>query len=390
MDQSPVKVWEKSRRIGATYVQAYEDVLDCARGAVPGVWFSSADESAAREYIREAERWVRVVDTAARFLGSVVIDSERDIKALTIEFANGTKINALTSNPTAFRSKGGKVVIDEFAHHEHAEELWAAARPCVTWGYPLRIISTHSSPFSLFARFCNAIRDGTLRWSLHTVDIHTAVSEGLLDKIVRRRTTDEERKAWIADLRANCLDEDVWLREYCVRPSGSKDSFLSLELIRSAMREDCLKSSVFDATGPLYLGMDIGRLRDLSVIWVLEKRGGALHTVHVLAMEGTPFHEQREALWRLLSHPALRRAAIDATGVGMQLAEEARERFGRSRVEEVHFTQPIKEELAFSLRSLMEEGRLSIPQQAEIEEDLYSVRKITTTTGNIRFEAAPT
>ena len=51
-DNSKVKIWEKSRRIGATYVQSYEDVRDCVKRIVPAVWFSSADESAAREYMR--------------------------------------------------------------------------------------------------------------------------------------------------------------------------------------------------------------------------------------------------------------------------------------------------------------------------------------------------
>ena len=28
-DNSKIKIWEKSRRIGATYVQSFEDVQDC-------------------------------------------------------------------------------------------------------------------------------------------------------------------------------------------------------------------------------------------------------------------------------------------------------------------------------------------------------------------------
>ena len=56
-DNSKVKIWEKSRRIGATYVQSYEDVRDCVKRIVPAVWFSSADESAAREYIDYCKQW---------------------------------------------------------------------------------------------------------------------------------------------------------------------------------------------------------------------------------------------------------------------------------------------------------------------------------------------
>ena len=56
-DRSRMKIWEKSRRIGATYAQSYEDVRDCVENPATNVWFSSADESAAREYIALCERW---------------------------------------------------------------------------------------------------------------------------------------------------------------------------------------------------------------------------------------------------------------------------------------------------------------------------------------------
>lgn len=98
-DKSKVKIWEKSRRIGATYVQSYEDVRDCVYKRVPAVWFSSADESAAREYIDYCEQWTKLFNVAAKSLGEVIIDNDKDIKAFVIEFNNGTKIHALSSNP---------------------------------------------------------------------------------------------------------------------------------------------------------------------------------------------------------------------------------------------------------------------------------------------------
>ena len=56
---------------------------------MPAVWFSSADESAAKVYIDYCEQWVKVFHMSAKRLGEVVIDSDKDIKALVIEFANG-------------------------------------------------------------------------------------------------------------------------------------------------------------------------------------------------------------------------------------------------------------------------------------------------------------
>ena len=80
-DNSKVKIWEKSRRIGATYVQSYEDVRDCVKRTVPAVWFSSADESAAREYIDYCKQWATLFNIAAKDLGEQILDKEKDIKA---------------------------------------------------------------------------------------------------------------------------------------------------------------------------------------------------------------------------------------------------------------------------------------------------------------------
>lgn len=103
-DKSPIKIWEKSRRIGATYVQSYEDVEDIVSGKVPSVWFSSADESAAKEYILYCAQWAKMFDKSARDLGEVVLDGDKNVKAFQIVFSNGKRINALSSNPKAFRS----------------------------------------------------------------------------------------------------------------------------------------------------------------------------------------------------------------------------------------------------------------------------------------------
>ena len=159
-DNSKVKIWEKSRRIGATYVQSYEDVRDCVKKTVPAVWFSSADESAAREYIDYCKIWANLFNVAAKDLGEQVLDKEKDVKAYVIAFSNGTKIHALSSNPKGFRSKGGKVVLDEFAFHNNPAELWKAARPCITWGYPLRILSTHNGQSCLYYRFLDQVEKG--------------------------------------------------------------------------------------------------------------------------------------------------------------------------------------------------------------------------------------
>lgn len=346
-DASRIKIWEKSRRIGATYVQSYEDVRDCSTRAVPKVWFSSADESAAREYIEYCEKWATLFNLAAQNMGLVLLDSEKDIKTFTIEFANGTKIHALSSNPKAFRSKGGKVVWDEAGWHDDQDKMWAAARPTITWGFPLRILSTHNGKSCRYYRFVEAVKKGKLPWSLHTTPIELAVAEGLADRISGRPLSEAERAAWLETERQSVGDPDVWLQEYCCVPVDEASAFLTYEMLARCER-DAIIQDLSATQGELFVGVDIGRKKDLTVIWVLERCGPVLVTRLVKVMERAAFHVQREVLFAILGHRAMRRACIDATGLGMQLAEESQRAFGQYRVEAVTFTGSVKESLAYT------------------------------------------
>lgn len=387
-DHSKVKIWEKSRRIGATYVQSYEDTREAAQG-LWDVWFSSADESAAREYIAYCEKWAKLFDKAARYVGQVVLDSDRNIKTYVIEFASGKKIHALSSNPKAFRSKGGKVVLDEFAWHEDPAKMWAAARPCITWGFPLRILSTHNGKSCLYYKFIERVKKEQLKWSLHTTDIFKAVKDGLVDRILRRTATEQEKEDWLKEQHDNCADENTWLQEYCCVAVDEAAAFLTYEMLDKIEREGLL-TPLDKITGDLYVGVDIGRRKNLTVIWGNEKLGLALYTRIYIVLDRMKFQKQKETLWPILAHRTMRRACIDETGIGMNLAEDAQDKFGRFRVEAVTFTNQVKAAIANTLYTYAEDIRLYIPSDPEIREDLHSVKKIVTVAGNIRFDAANT
>jgi phage FluMu gp28-like protein len=124
------------------------------------------------------------------------------------------------------------------------------------------------------------------------------------------------------------------------------------------------------------------------VIWLAERIGPMLFTRAVQVMAKTPFRAQRDVLYAYLEHPKMRRACLDATGLGMQLAEEAQADFGRHRVEAVDFTASWKEEAAYELRRRIEEKTLVLPEGQAIRDDLHAVRKTTTSAGNLRFDVA--
>ncbi|NUM71223.1 MAG: hypothetical protein HUU43_10270 [Ignavibacteriaceae bacterium] len=389
-DKSKVKVWEKSRRIGATYVQAFEDVVDMAAGTYPAVWFTSADESAAKEYIFYCAQWAKMFDYAAAEVQENVLEDDKDIKVFTITFANGCRINALSSSPKAFRSKGGKVVIDEYAFHKDAAALWKAAKPATTWGFPIRILSTHNGKNCQYFRFVDQIKKGQLDWSLHTTDIYTAVSEGLADKISKRPLTDQERAEWLKAEEQDCGDSITWQEEYCCIPVDEATAYLPYELIHgveSAEFNMALDNRNLPAEGEFYLGWDIARKKDLSVIWIIQKVSLIYVTVSVVELHNVKYSVQQDILYDFLKQPSLRRACIDATGMGSPLAEFAQEKFGTYKVEAVTFSNKVKQDMAVKLRNVIEDKQILIPQTKEIREDLHSIRKVVTSAGNTRYDA---
>lgn len=220
---------------------------------------------------------------------------------------------------------------------------------------------------------------------MHTTPIQLAVQEGLVDKIFNRPSTQEEQEKWIKERQMNCFDEFTWLQEYCCVAIDEATAFLPYELIISCELENLYKE-LEGLTGDVYVGMDIGRKKDLTVIWVLEKLGNVNYTRMIRVLEKTPFHIQEEILSNVLQHHNLRRCCIDSTGLGMQLAESARYKFGEYRVEAVTFTNKVKEELAYNVRTHFEDKTVYIPSEYEIREDLHSVRRTTTAAGNIRFD----
>ncbi|HKL20467.1 MAG TPA: terminase family protein [Tichowtungia sp.] len=386
-DDSPVKIFEKSRRIGATHCQSYEDVRDCVEKKVPKVWFSSADESAAKEYIDDCAKWCRIFNMAAERLGEVVVE-DSGLQSLAIRLANGSEIHAMSSSPRRFRSKGGKVVLDEFAFHDDAKTLWKAAKPAATWGFPIRILSTHNGERSLFNQFVERVNAGKLKWGHHKVDIYQATEQGLYDKINGRPTSEAERAEWITSLEQDCFDKETFLEEYCCVPVDERSAFITFEQLASveqASVEWPAGQIPEQVPGGLYVGMDIGRRKDLAVIWVWEKLGEMFFTRAVVVMDRTPFRIQREQLYRFLQHPRFRRACIDETGMGMQLAEEAIYDFGQYRVEGVTFSGKVKEELAFDLKRAVESKSILIPARNDIREDLHSIKRSVTSSGNVRF-----
>lgn len=396
-DKSRIKLMEKSRQIGMSWTAAYELVRRHAlSGCKLDSWVSSRDEMQAKLFIDDCKKFASILNVACEDISGSGIIAASDSR--TLEFANSTRIWSLSSNPDAQAGKRGTRVLDEFALHPDPARLYSVAYPGITWGGSLEIISTHRGSENFFHKLVEEARynGNPKNISLHRVTLQDALEQGFLKKL--KESLPEEHEVSSMDegeyfdyIKNSCADTESFLQEYMCEPADDNAGFIPYDAVQKCVYkngEDWKK--IISSENPLYLGVDVGRSRDLTVFWLVELCGDVLYTRDVKVFCGVPFSEQEVALHSYLSLPSLRRAAIDQSGLGRQFAERAQQRYSSSRIEGVSFTSSAKEMLAYPLRTRFEDSAIRIPDDIDIRADIRAVRKETTAAGGIRFCAERT
>ena len=401
-DTADAMLSEKSRRIGMTYSDSYKSCRD--RNTIDyrrDLWFSSADESAAYEYALYCRTWCEIMETAVREILETLED-EKGYKYnnYVVEFPNGSRINCMSSNPRRFRSKGGDVVLDEFAWHDDPEGMLDAAMPTTTWGFQLRILSTHNGETSRFNRIIAQINkvlrgDATydelnmLHYALHRTTIVDAIEQGLAEKVYKLDTiSPEAREKFLKSCRARAKDLDAFNQEYMCIASSNESTLIPYDLYQSCEDPICL--TTLPTGGPMYVGMDVGREKDLTVFWVAEMVGDVLVPRRIITLQKACYETQHQTGSELLRNPLVRRMAIDATGIGDPVAERLQKDFGEVRVQKVKFSATSKDHMASVLLGRFQDRRLRVPEDWRIREAFHKIKKTITAAGGVRYDAART
>jgi phage FluMu gp28-like protein len=405
LDPHHLKICEKGRQIGLSYADAYDSVRKAAPAGGRDVWVGSRDETQAKEYVRYCKRWANVLHHAAQdYEEEIYLPSIKEsIKVQGLSFANSKRIYALSSHPDAFVGKAGAhVKLDEYALHKDQRQLFTVVKPVIQWGGTVSLISTHRGVATVFNGFIRDIkeRQNRMGWSLHTIPIQRAVDDGLVERIdqatnggLTKKWKEDGcvppnlREWWLAKQKAECIDEEQWAQEYCCIPADESSAFITYEMIQNCQESNVLKTLGYleSCKNPLYVGLDVARKKHLCVIDVGELVGDVMYDRLRLELLNKKFSEIEFELYRILKIAQVKRACIDGTGLGMQLAERAIERFSW-KVESVTFSGPVKESLAFPLRAAFEDRRLRISDDDALQQDLHGIKKSTTASNNIRFE----
>jgi phage FluMu gp28-like protein len=410
-DESPFKLYEKSRRIGATYATSYRCFQKCMRRQNFTQWVSSRDLLTAKEFITDyIARWCKLAKVVATGLVGeqvLVLDPEKNITAFVASFPlTGSRIVSLSSTPAAFAGKGGDVLLDEVDLHADPGALVDMAMPCIMWGGQLEAVSAYAvdgSPASIFARLCQDAKGANpMHASFHRTTIMDAVDAGLVECIsassasLREKSGTshaepaeiaEKRKKFVAEIRARCRTESAWQSQYMCNPQDDGGALLPYGLIAACEADAAALQAHRDPNATAFLGIDVGRKHDLTVMWVVRRLGDVLWTDQIRVLEKTLFREQLEVAAALIRDNRIARCCIDSTGIGAMLAEELQLRFGAYTVEQVQFTAPVKLDLGMPLLQAFQDRTVRIPAAPEIREDLHKIRKTVTSSGNVRLEA---
>lgn len=385
IDRAPRKIFVKSRRIGGSFVVALENALAVAGYGKDSRQVSyyrpergvdqlicSAGHLQAMALLGDVHRCLRAIELV---IGKRIIDSK---SATRITLKNGRKVLALPANPRTVRGFTGDLTLDEFAAMPHSDEMWAAASAIASptlgrpFGYKLRIVGTPLGDDNRFYRIAKTETGDS--FSRHFVDCHTAIAQGFPTTVER--------------LREQAGDADTFAQEYECQFISASTRYISAELYDSCTYEEDdvpehgLRSS--------FAGMDVGRRShgDPSVIARVMKSGDTLYHRSTESRRGVEFNAQE--LWAESELAQCTRLAIDATGLGMDLAERLVKKHG-SRVEAIEFTQKSKEMLATGLHGSMSRGKLKVLRgDAELRRSVLSLRKNITAHGNTTFDAERT
>ncbi|MDR1311115.1 MAG: terminase family protein [Burkholderiaceae bacterium] len=416
-NMSPVKVIEKSRRIGITWAEAADSSLLAASTNGMDIWYVGYNKDMAQEFIRDCADWSAHFSLAAGEIEEtqeIFTDNsiEKAVLAFVIRFASGFRVTALSSRPSNLRGKQGRVIIDEAAFHDQLGELLKAALALLMWGGQVHVISTHNGVDNAFNELVNSIRAGEKPYSLTRITFTDALKEGLYQRICLRQCvtwTAEGEASWESEIRA-LYGEDAAEELDCI-PKNSGGAWLSRALIESRMSDktpvlrweckpgfeilpdhirftecrDWLESSLAPHLQSLppeamsFIGEDFGRSGDLSVHVPLVQQQNLVRRVpFVVELRNVPFRQQEQIAFYLLDRlPRFMGGAFDARGNGQYLAEVAMQRYGASRIQQVMLSESWYREHMPPVKAALEDGNLvDLPKDADVLADLRSVQVI--------------
>jgi len=376
----------KSRQIGFSTMAAMKSVLRACGKRPLDTIYTATGEALAQQFIR----------TCRDFTEEFGIETCGE-SSQTLSFPNGSNIIGVSSSPKALHGRTNcAVILDEFSRHEDAKELLLAAEPIATWGTPIELISTVSTPMHLFWQTWNEIINGGKKAAMYKpfkVDIYNAVEQGLAVEIYRRKhghapaDVSACNAEWLQTTR-DSVSSYVWTSQYECLPSDSSSYVVPMSLYKSLATAPAPKTIPIGSE-ELFGGLDVGVTTNYTCLWIVSRTKGddgkwRYKTETVRWLKGVGIIEQITVFKDMLRGKNIKRLGIDQGAQGHTLATELKKEFG-SRIALVSFGKQVKEESAELVRRICESKQISLPTDEVIMNDICSMAVEETKTGNVSY-----
>lgn len=353
-DDARFRVCLKSRQIGFSFLLGLEVMLGAIERRENQIVVSASQDQS--DIVR---------NYSIKWCNDLSVDYLEDGGNLI--FPGGAIGYFLPCNPRTVQGYTGDVYLDEYAWHMRQRLMWQAVVPAITVGKKrLTVTSTPYTEYDMFGEIVTQ-PDKYPRFSRHSVSIYDAIADG--------------HQVDIEELR-DLFDAYTFAQAYECKFFLDEMALLSPEEVKVAFDDTCIRY----VDRPVRGGVDIGRYRDLTAIALAEQLPGELPKEkitwirHMKTLEKMPFETQKTHLSGLFEEWKMHRLAIDATGIGMNLAEDMQRLFP-SRIERVVFTKEKKESLALGLKKLFEQKRIRIPNDRDLVAQLHAIKRKAGTTG---------
>lgn len=387
----------KSRQTGFSFSYAAEALAKAHLSPGHMAIFVSYNLEDAKEKIRYADMLYESMPEAWRL--KRVTDNKTELEFVDRRGRRSRLVSLPCREP---RGKGkADLYLDELSFYRNARRIYSAAVPVISRGGG--VLTVGSTPLGQTDIFYEIITDTQRYPHFHRFTVPWWECPEFCTDVTRAKSeaaglsTDDRVERFgtpiLREIRAS-LDLQSFQQEYECVFVDEATAYLPWELITACARDSDelpVARSVdeflsAEVRGPLWAGYDVGRRRNAAELIVVEQVGERYHVRLMQTLDRQKFSLQRETLALLLERRRdVVRLCIDATGVGMQLAEELEDRFP-GRVEGVEFTSPVKMALGTTLKIAMEERNVLIPADRDLMLQLHSVRKTVTAAGNVRLD----
>jgi len=356
-DPSDFRIVNKSRQIGVTQLAAWEALVYALANNNELIGIISVSERQAKDVIIYISNAYYSLPANLRL--KLVVESKQELK-----FENGSRILSLPNNPRTIRGKKfTRIYPDELAHYQQDKEIMDALLPSISRGGKATFISTPLGKQGEFYRLW-ADADGMSR---HEIPFKECPD--ILPRI---------------NLIKSKMDIERFKQEYECQFLDETTSMFPYGLIKSCI-DDELKNEIPETQNPIYMGMDFGKKIDSTVIIGIEVTETHIFVRYI--NEFLPpliYSNVSEFIKRNFDRWKPTKIFIDQTGVGEKIIEDLSS-LGSVVIGQV-FTAPFKEKIIQNLKVAMQDGKIKIPRNENLINQLHSLEKKISESGIVRYK----